>query len=388
MPDKVDKYTHYRKDGDGRWWFLDGRGVSKDLPSAFYTIGQDPYSGEPFLSPRTSQSDQIVPIPNPHAERTLEIAKDFMAGVYAEPFKQLGLINKMAMLLWGEPGTSKSVTLSQIVDFANENGWITLDGSAAVPLVSNVIGRLRMVEPDKGVVVIWEEFDRLIDGYEHEILQLLDGAVQLPNVLYVMTTNYINRIPKRVFTRCRRIPFQVQFDFPGPEERRAYFAHKIPVQWQGQVNIEEWVNKTQGLSIDHCAQVLVGVFALGQSLDDVLKDLQERMSIYGDGFRMEPELQSLLTDGDAHMPPYMIKKRAPGEGRITTKAQLMAYASDRGRLIDADDHNSRTASVHKSLAPLEKLNMVMARIEEAARRNHRHRTRTASEGHGGIPLIF
>ena len=289
MP-SVDKYTHFRVDPDGQWWFHDARQVYKAIQPGYYAIGVDSYTGQPFLKPRASQSDDIVPIPNPHAARTLDIAQQFVRGEFQDSLAQLGLLNKMAMLLWGEPGTSKSVTVYQIVEYAIQNNWLVLDGGDAVTVLAQVMRNCRQIEPDRGIIVVWEEFDRLIQNYEHEILQLLDGADQLPNVLYVMTTNFIQNVPKRIFTRCRRIPFQVAFEYPGPEERRAYFEQKVPAKQKSTVDIEAWVQKTEGFSIDHCAQVLVGVFAYKQTVDDVIDDLKSRMAVYGDGFRMDAEV--------------------------------------------------------------------------------------------------
>lgn len=291
--DKIDKYTHYRVDQDGQWWFHDARQVYPTIQPGFYSIGVDPYTGQPFLKPRGTQSDTIVPIPNPNAETALDIAQKFIRGDFKESLAELGLLNKMAQMLHGEPGTSKSVTVYQITDFAISQQWVVIDGGESVGLLASVMKSMRQIEPDRGIVVVWEEFDRLIANYENEILQLLDGSDQLPNVLYVMTTNYIQNVPKRIFTRCRRIPFQVQFAYPGPEERRAYFQAKIPPSGQGTIDLEDWVRKTEGFSIDHCAQALVGVFAYKQTLDDVIDDLKRRMAIYGDGFRMDTEPATL-----------------------------------------------------------------------------------------------
>jgi len=293
----TDIYTHYRVDGDGNWWFHDNRKVHDDLPPKFYSIGVNPMTGELFLTPRDSLVDEIVPIPNPHADEALQLAKRFIAGEFEQNLKSLGLINKMAMMLWGDPGTSKTVTIHQIIDYALQNNWVVLDGTARLDMIASAIRQIRMVEPGRGVVVIWEEFERLIDnGYETDILQLLDGSDQLPNVLYIMTTNFIGRVPKRIFTRCRRIPFQVEFDYPGPDERRAYFENKIPENMRDKVDIDTWVDMTDGFSIDHCAQVLVGVFAFGKTIEDVIQDLRSRMAVYGDGMRMDIEPQANVSE--------------------------------------------------------------------------------------------
>lgn len=321
---KVDVYTHYRVDTDGNWWFHDNRQVRPNLPAGFYTINQNPMTGELFLVPRDSLVDEIVPIPNPHAESSLSIAKRFIAGEFQASLKEIGLINKMAMMLWGEPGTSKTVTIHQIMEYAIEKNWVVIDGSSQLGHIAPCIRQIRMVEPGRGVVVIWEEFERLIDnGYETEILQLLDGADQLPNVLYIMTTNYITRVPKRIFTRCRRIPFQVEFEYPGAEERRAYFSQKIPEKYKDQVDLEGWVDKTEGFSIDHCAQVLVGVFAFKQTVDDVIKDLKSRMNIYGDSWKMEEEPDLEKMSGFLDETGYMMEEKMPNLARASRRKMHM-----------------------------------------------------------------
>ena len=368
MPE-VQKYTHYRIDPDGQWWFHDARMVTKSLSPGFYSIQTDPYTGQPFLKPRGTTSDDIVPIPNPNADRAMDIAQRFIRGDFKESLAELGLLNKMAQLLWGEPGTSKSVTVYQIMDYAISQGWVILDGGSYPGLVSQVMKNIRQVQPDLGLVVVWEEFDRLIADYENEILQLLDGSDQLPNVLYVMTTNYIQNVPKRIFTRCRRIPFQVKFQYPGPEERLAYFKAKIPAGFD--VDIETWVKKTEGFSIDHCAQALVGVFAYRQTLDEVIDDLKRRMAIYGDGFRMDSEREEMTTSLKS-----MAYNMGYGEKAETSETPSVSYSEKKWGAEDEAPPRRRGRNLAKRLAS------VAAAIEGASK------VRTASVRQKGSVPIF
>lgn len=273
-----DIYTAYRVDGEGNWWFHDGRSLQPSLAPGFYQVATDPW-GQIYLEPRKRISDEIVPIPNPCAEEALALAQKFVRGEFTQSLADMGMLNKLSILLWGVPGTSKSITIYQIIDFAIENGWVIIDGTNELDELATAIRQIKMIEPDRGVVVIWEEFDALIRRHEEDILQLLDGKDQIPDVLYLMTTNYITKLPARILGRTRRVGYQVMFKFPGAEERRAYFKGKIPEKLLPTVDLDAWVEATAGYSIDNCAQVLVGVLALGKTLEEVVEDLALRQAL-------------------------------------------------------------------------------------------------------------
>jgi len=228
--------------------------------------------------------DSYVPLPNPASDQTSEIIQDFIQGTFRDSMAEFGMVHKLACLMWGEPGTSKSVTIYEATRFAIDHGCIVIDATGDDPdMVSDVLESIRKIEPTRSVIVIWEEIDSVITlRYETELLQLLDGPSQVNDVLYLMTTNYIKDIPGRLFLRCRRIPFQVQFHLPSREIREAYFRAKIPADKLETISLPEWLDKTEGFSIDQCAQCVVTVFAFRRTLADVINDLAERKLVIED----------------------------------------------------------------------------------------------------------
>ena len=251
-----------------------------ELPPNLYDMDRGRF-GEVHLMPGLMEVDEVVPIPNPSAEKAKDLATRFVAGEFDESLASMGLLKKMAMLLWGDPGTSKSVTVFEIVGDAIRKGWVVLRASADLSILVETLRAIRQVQPDLGIMVIWEEFEDVVTHREHAVLELLDGSHQIPGVFYLMTTNYIQTIPARIFFRMRRIPFQVQFHFPGEAERRAYFSAKIPAERRDEIDLDVWVEKTDGFSLDQCAQVILAVFAFNLSIESVMEDLAERKAAHG-----------------------------------------------------------------------------------------------------------
>lgn len=231
-----------------------------------------------YLTRRSLETDGLVDLPNPSTQKVLDLAKKFMDGDYAPLLERVGLVNKAAILMHGEPGTSKTVTINRLVEYAFQRGWAVIDGSSP-SMVMAALREIRKVEPNRGLVVLWEEFDEVVEDWETEILQLLDGQDQVPDVLYLMTTNEIDEIPARIFLRYRRIQFQVKFDLPGFEERKAYFDAKVPDDVD--VDTAHWATTTDGMTIDQCSQLLISCLALGQPIDEIVRDLAEREAYMG-----------------------------------------------------------------------------------------------------------
>ncbi len=293
--------THY-KCSDGESWYTTCTKDNKDtLPAGYYEICEDDW-GKIFLKLKNISSDEIVSVPNESREKVLEITRNFLKNEYKESLKTLGMLNKLSVLLWGEPGTSKTVTITTLIEYATEQNCVIINGHD-VRTLKGVINDIREIEPERVIVVIWEEFDKLLDYSEEALLQLLDGSDQLPNVLYLMTTNYIDRLPARIIERCRRISFQVRFDFPSAEERMVFFQKKIPSQYiMSKKTLETWVNESEGFSLDQCSQLILSVFGFRQTLEDSLKDIRARKNLKSQG---EEELERETEDevfGDNEMP--------------------------------------------------------------------------------------
>ena len=95
---------------------------------------------------------------------------------------------------------------------------------------------------DRPIMVIWEEFENWVAGYEADILNILDGVHQVDNVFYIATTNYIQQIPPRIRNRPSRFADVIEIGPPSANLRKAYIEAKIHPD--DKIDIKKWVKKS------------------------------------------------------------------------------------------------------------------------------------------------
>lgn len=187
-----------------------------------------------------------------------------------DAFKKAGFLHKRGMLLYGPAGTGKTSIVSQISKHVVKNNGIVIHCGDPRAL-ETILGQIRTIEPERPIVCIFEDIDAIIRHYGDEvILQLLDGANQIDNVLNMATTNYPERLDKRIVSRPRR--FDRIYKIPAPEEsvKLEYLKVKLPKS----ENIKTWMNKTSGLSFAAISEAVISVVCLGNSLDETVKILR------------------------------------------------------------------------------------------------------------------
>jgi intein/homing endonuclease len=165
--------------------------------------------------------------------------------------------------------TGKSVIVNRIIKSVVDGGGVVLFNPNP-ELMVQAFSVLEDVQVDALTLVVFEEFDDMVDDYESELLSLLDGEVQKSNVMYLATTNNKDEIPSRIL-RPGRFSCLIEVKPANLEARQAFLKHKG-------VSLEEatdWASKTEGFTIDELKEVVLSVKCLGYTLDSVLKRVQD-----------------------------------------------------------------------------------------------------------------
>jgi hypothetical protein len=126
----------------------------------------------------------------------------------------------------------------------------------------------RQVEPVRKVVVCFEETDEMCRYNEREMLRLMDGDAKIKGVLFLGTTNYLNKLSERML-RPGRFDRLVYVGPPTYEHRFQYLTHKLK-ELEGAPKIAEMAKRTDGLGFGHLRELIAGVYAIGDPLEDVL----------------------------------------------------------------------------------------------------------------------
>jgi cell division protease FtsH len=186
-------------------------------------------------------------------------------------YDKLGLMHNRGMLMYGPPGMGKTSLISQVSDMIVARGDVVLYAKRIDTLIEG-LNAFREVEPDRKCVVVLEDADEYVGYQEREFLQLLDGEKSVDGVLYLATTNYLERFPARLL-RPGRFDKQVFVGAPPYEGRLAYLTNKLKDSEQAK-EIERLARETDGMSFGHLRELITAVYALKEPVADVLRRLK------------------------------------------------------------------------------------------------------------------
>ena len=260
------------------------RAAARTIPqlhSGVYRIEQDD-SGI-YLQHQNVISDSIVELPEPANVHVLNGMKTFWKS--KSLYEKFGLVYKRGVLLWGPPGSGKSVTINLLMkELISLGGIVLLCGHPQ--LLAVMLQRVRQMEPDRPIIVVLEDIDEIIDKFgEHEILSMLDGENQTNNVVYIATTNYPERLGARIVNRPSRFDERIFVGMPSPVARRAYLTFAAPELKDDE--LELWVKDTNNFSIAHLRELVAATYCLNQPYKTVIKRLRSMTDKpkFVDGFR-------------------------------------------------------------------------------------------------------
>jgi hypothetical protein len=243
------------------------------LDRGVYSVSVSQYHGLMFTQ-NTINVDELLRFPDSVSERILSEITTFWGK--GDKFKEHGFLHRRGYLLHGPAGSGKTCLVQQIIaDIVNADGLVFLCNTH--PSVFNDgLSLFRKVEPMRPVVCLFEDIDAIIDEHgEDEILTLLDGENQINRVLNIATTNYPEKLDKRLVARPRRFDRVIKIGMPGKDVRKVYFQKKLKVT---DVEMEKWLVSTEGFSFAACAELVISVCCFEKPFEDAVATLTDMMT--------------------------------------------------------------------------------------------------------------
>jgi SpoVK/Ycf46/Vps4 family AAA+-type ATPase len=240
------------------------------LAAGAYRVYID-HCGEIHFKPHPLHTDDLIEFPESVSTRVLgEIERFWSMG---DRFAKLGFAHRRGYLFYGKQGCGKSSLIHQIVSRIVDAGHIAF--LCTVPQYFRAaISRFREVEPDRPVVCVFEDIDAMIKHYgDSELLQILDGNAQVNKVVNLASTNYPERLDRRIIARPRRFDRLLEITSPEAPLREAYFARKLPEL--SRTKLARWVKLSAGLPFAALTELVISVECLGHELEAAAATLRE-----------------------------------------------------------------------------------------------------------------
>ena len=263
----------------------------KELPPGQYTIEHSNDRGI-FFSRKDVNLDDLVVLPDSATDAVLAEIEEFWRR--EDVYRKYRYLWKRGVLLWGPPGSGKTTTVQLISKSIIDRGGISVYCSNPKNAAFG-LRLMRKVEPKRPIVVMMEDIDAIVHNHEADLLSLLDGELQIDNVVFVATTNYPEKLDKRIVNRPSRFDLVKKVPMPSPQARRVYLLSREPDLEEQRRSLSEaqmtnlgfaaadvneldyWIALTDNFSVAHIKEVILGVKCFGKPVEEVVKRMRNLM---------------------------------------------------------------------------------------------------------------
>lgn len=250
------------------------------VPAGVYRLGYSQHLGTYMSKNNTILSDKLLRLPIKECNEIIDDVKNFWEETTKHKFKEYNTVYKRGIIVYGPPGNGKSYMMQIIIsDLVKQNGVvITLDTVNCVELFVGFAQKFRKIEPERPLVVILEDIDNVIDAGANvlsALMNILDGVNQIDNVVYLATTNYPEKLQERISNRPSRFDRVYLVDAPNREVREYFIRHKLHQKDVDELDMEKWLDATDGLSLSHIKELIVSVVILGKTFEEVIEHFED-----------------------------------------------------------------------------------------------------------------
>jgi len=262
-----------------------GRTLAK-LPAGVYTVAI-PQSGIPHYINKDIKSDEWLEFKDSAIQKVLNEIDKFWAS--QDKFKKYGVLHRRGYLLYGPPGSGKTVLIKQIMAKIISNDGLVFFCNSSPSLVVKGIEFYRKLEPNRPIVVVLEDIDAIIRYHgEEQILAYLDGEDSSDNIFTIASTNYPEKLDKRIVQRPRRFDKITKIGLPDENMRKYYFSKKLGLEDD---ELDKWVKATKNFSFAAMTEMLISVKCLDMDFEEARARIDGMLNSLPDSKEYEKDLK-------------------------------------------------------------------------------------------------
>lgn len=247
--------------------------TTEKIPSGVYkvTYSRDDY----HIIPIEINTDELYRFSEDFTDTILKEVEKFWDR--KDIYKKYNFTHKRGLLLVGAPGNGKTACINLLIkQLIQKDGLVFFLNSIKefnmyVDVLKPVI---RTIEPERPIITIIEDIDQMIENMNNdsEILDLLDGKNSINHHLVILTSNDTSTLSPALL-RPSRIDMVFEIVPPGADIRKEFFIKKGIAEDR----LQEYVDKTDGMSFAELKEVFTGTVVLDKSIDEVVSQIKHPM---------------------------------------------------------------------------------------------------------------
>lgn len=254
------------------------KGFLTKLPAGAYEFHQGGMMSPTRFQPVRLTDEHVVEMDTKPFQRVMGMTRKFFDPSIHAKANRYGVTHRMGILMYGPQGTGKSVLVRQVVrELAEANDAVAI--AAHPQTVRMAVELAREGAPRRPIIVIWEEFEEH-QGWSPTIKDLMDGFDSPENVLYLATTNYLERIEDALVRRPGRFSQVLEVGYFDRDDR-ARFVDTLLSMWQvtpedrGTLDLEGVLEATEDKSADDIKSILLNALIYGLPPEETVADMAE-----------------------------------------------------------------------------------------------------------------
>jgi len=182
--------------------------------------------------------DSIV-LPTDVKESLINDLGDFTSKETSEWYHKFGIPYKRSYLFYGPPGSGKSSFIHAMAGIIKRNVYYL---QPAHPMFTDDMLRNSIIHADKNSIIVMEDVDALFDEDRNSktekcpltfsgLLNALDGLTNIDGHIFVLTTNYIERLDPALI-RDGRVDYRIEFPNATKEQIVDMFLKFYPNEFE------------------------------------------------------------------------------------------------------------------------------------------------------------
>lgn len=265
---KERNYSHWAKRKDR---FYPTLVTDTTVPPGVYESREDS-EGNTYLREIKFPSDELVVIPGTPVAYVMDEIRQFWNR--KEFFDELGLVFKRGVIFYGPAGCGKTSIIRMLANEFIASGGLVLS-ITDIDNDQDILIKLRDVEPERPVMCIYEDIEKLTENKETEsdILSFLDGEKQIGNVVNVATTNKPDILEDRLLKRPGRFDLVIGLN-PPVEEARFIYLTRLFKHHKTEAELRMMAQQTKGLGMAHLRELAVSVLAFNRDFEATVSRLR------------------------------------------------------------------------------------------------------------------
>lgn len=246
------------------------------LEAGYYTIHASNTLGM-FFTKEDIELNKLYRLPNKASDIILDDISKFWT--LEETYKKYHRVFRRNYLLYSAPGTGKTSLINLMCEqLINEYGGIvfSLNNEHDISMFPDAVRRVRKIEPERKIITIIEDIDTFVSAgssLNTLILNILDGNLKIGGLVTIATTNHIEMLEDRYTNRPSRFDRVVEFPLPNAESRKMFLEKTVLPEDLKKIDVDEWVSKTEGFTIDHMNELILLFFVFGHTEEESFESL-------------------------------------------------------------------------------------------------------------------